>query len=226
MSVTEAYHLIKSEIPEQVNLIAVSKTVSTDKILEVYNEGQRAFGENKVQELLFKYNELPKDIEWHLIGHLQTNKVKQVVPFVKIIHSIDSLKLLIEINKEAKKINRVIDCLLEFHIASEETKFGLSLDDAIEILTHDDFPMLLNIRIVGIMGMASFTDDIQIVRKEFRTLAAYFRKLKYGYMKYNPYFKEISMGMSDDFKIAIKEGSTMVRVGSAIFGERVKKTEE
>jgi len=211
---------ILATIPSNVTLVAVTKTKPVVDLEEVYKAGQRIFGENKVQEMVEKYDQLPKDIQWHLIGHLQTNKVKFIAPFVSMIHSVDSLKLLNEINKEAKKNNRTIDCLLQFHIAEEETKFGLSLEEAKEILETREFVEMQNISVVGIMGMASFTNDLEIVQQEFRTLESYFQILKSHFFKYNNDFKEISMGMSGDYLLAIEEGSTMVRVGSSIFGAR------
>lgn len=211
---------LKQEIPEDVQLIAVSKTKPVEDIIQAYQAGQRAFGENKVQEMVDKYEALPKDIEWHLIGHLQTNKVKYIAPFVHLIHAVDSLKLLKEINKEAAKNNRTIDCLLQFHIASEETKFGLTFEEATELFESEDFISLQNVRITGVMGMASFTDDEEQVADEFRTLYNYFQIIKSHHFKFNPEFKEISMGMSGDYLLAIEEGSTMVRIGSTIFGGR------
>jgi pyridoxal phosphate enzyme (YggS family) len=218
--IQENLKAILSTIPSEVTLVAVTKTKPVSDLEEVYKAGQRIFGENKVQEMVDKYDQLPKDIEWHLIGHLQTNKVKFIAPFVAMIHSVDSLKLLNEINKEAKKNNRTIDCLLQFHIAEEETKFGLSIEEAKEILESNEFVEMQNISIVGIMGMASFTENNEIVRNEFRTLESYFQILKSHFFKFNYDFKEISMGMSGDYLIAIEEGSTMVRVGSSIFGSR------
>lgn len=220
MSIKENLLKIQEQIPENVRLVAVSKTHPNEAILEAYACGQRVFGENKVQELCEKQESLPKDIEWHLIGHLQTNKVKFVAPFVSLIHAVDSLKLLKEINKEAKKHQRVISVLLQFHIAQEETKFGLNFDEATELLTNSDYLEMENVNIIGLMGMASFTSDSEQVSKEFRTLANYFQMIKSHYFKFNPEFKEISMGMSGDFLFAIQEGSTIVRVGSSIFGER------
>jgi len=211
---------VKSKIPDGVTLVAVSKTKPASDIELLYNEGQRVFGENKVQELVDKYEVLPKDIEWHLIGHLQTNKVKYIAPFVSLIHSIDSFKLLKEVDKEAKKQNRIVNCLLQFHIASEDTKFGFSIDEVKDLLSSNEFVEMQNVSIVGVMGMASFTDDEEEVRNEFRTLESYFNVLKSHYFKFNVNFKEISMGMSGDYEIAIEEGSTMVRVGSSIFGTR------
>ena len=218
--IQENLKAILSTIPSEVTLVAVTKTKPVTDLEEVYKAGQRIFGENKVQEMVDKHDQLPKDIEWHLIGHLQTNKVKFIAPFVAMIHSVDSLKLLNEINKEAKKNNRIIDCLLQFHIAEEETKFGLSIEEAKEILETNEFVEIQNISIVGIMGMASFTENNEIVRNEFRTLESYFQILKSHFFKFNDDFKEISMGMSGDYLVAIEEGSTMVRVGSSIFGSR------
>lgn len=211
---------IRQTIPSNVTLVAVSKTKPISALQEVYDAGQRVFGENKVQEMTEKEAVLPKDIQWHLIGHLQTNKVKYIAPFISMIHSVDSLKLLKEINKEALKNNRTIECLLQFHIAQEETKFGLSIEEATEILQSREFVEMQNVSIVGIMGMASFTDDEEVVRQEFRNLEHYFQILKSHFFKFNKHFKEISMGMSGDYLMAIEEGSTMVRVGSSIFGSR------
>lgn len=220
MSVAQHIAELKSAIPENVTLIAVSKTKPVEVILEAYHGGQRVFGENKVQEMVEKYEQLPKDIQWHLIGHLQTNKVKYIAPFVELIHSIDSMKLLAEVNKQAKKHNRVIPCLLQFHVATEETKFGLNVDEAKEILEDKEFIEMENVEITGIMGMASFTDDKDLIRDEFQTLHSYFALLKSHFFKFNPNFRHISMGMSGDYEIAIEEGSTMIRVGSKLFGGR------
>jgi len=203
-----------------VKLIAVSKTKPINQILEIYNLGQRAFGENKVQELVDKENALPKNIEWHMIGHLQKNKVKYIASFIHLIHSVDTLDLLVEINKYAMKNNRIIDCLLQFYIANENTKFGLSVEEAKALLESDIYLKLSNVRIVGVMGMATFTDNFQQVRHEFKNLKSIFNHLKQHYFMKNPEFKEISMGMSDDYIIAIEEGSTMVRIGSLLFGKR------
>lgn len=203
-----------------VKLIAVSKTKPLEDIESLYNEGQRVFGENRVQELCTKYEALPKDMEWHLIGHLQTNKVKYIAPFVSLIHSVDSLSLLTEINRQALKNNRVIDCLLQFHIAVEETKFGLNLEEAAAILSSEAFQKMQNIRIVGVMGMASFTENIELVRSEFKNLKNIFDTLKSQFFQSEESFCEISMGMSGDYEIAVEEGSTMVRIGSLLFGER------
>ncbi len=220
MTIEDNLKKIKSTLPENVQLIAVSKTKPVSDIQEAYNAGQRIFGENKALEMRDKHEILPKDIAWHFIGHLQTNKIKYIAPFVSLIHSIDSLNLLKEVNKEALKNRRIIDCLLQFHVASEETKFGLNYRDAEELLTCDGYKELQNIRIVGVMGMATFTDDMDKVRTEFRRLQMIFHQLKTEYFAQTPSFKEISMGMSEDYLIAIEEGSTLVRVGSAIFGAR------
>lgn len=211
---------LKRQIPLSVRLIAVSKTKSVSDILEAYSAGQRAFGENRVQELLSKKDKLPPDVEWHLIGHLQSNKIKYIVPFISMIHSVDSFRLLTAIDEEAGKIKRQIDCLIQFHIAREETKYGFSFKEADEMMGTDEFRDLKNVRICGVMGMATFTDDTSVVRSEFRDLATHFKSLKDKYFNRLPYFKELSMGMSGDFLTAIEEGSTMVRIGSIIFGER------
>jgi pyridoxal phosphate enzyme (YggS family) len=209
-----------NELPENVTLVAVSKTKPEELIIEAYDIGQRIFGENKVQDLALKYEDLPKDILWHMIGHLQTNKVKYIAPFVSLIHAVDSYKLLKEINKEAKKNKRTIDCLFQIYIAKEETKFGLNEEELYEILNSDKFAELENIRIVGLMGMATNTDDTEIVKNEFASLKNLFTELKSSNFKQKEYFKEISMGMSGDYKIAVEQGSTMVRIGSSIFGSR------
>lgn len=208
---------IQNQIPENVTLVAVSKTQPVSAIQEAYDNKQRVFGENKVQELVDKFPLLPNDIKWHIIGHLQSNKVKYIASFVALIHSVDSLKLLQEINKQALNNERIIDCLLQFHVAEEDTKFGLTLEEAKEFLDSIDFALLKNIRIDGIMGMASFTNDTNQVRSEFQALKNIFNQLKTDYFSTESSFKEISMGMSGDFQIAIEEGSTMVRVGSSIF---------
>ncbi|MBI1837498.1 MAG: YggS family pyridoxal phosphate-dependent enzyme [Flavobacteriia bacterium] len=218
--IKENLDIIRKTIPETVTLVAVSKTKPISDIQEVYDAGQRHFGENKVQEMTEKWEVLPKEIKWHLIGHLQTNKVKYIAPYVHLIHSVDSFKLLKEIDKEAKKNNRIIDCLLQFHVAQEETKFGLDFEEAKELIENPAFIDLHNVHIVGVMGMASFTDNENIVRKEFQQLENYFQLIKSYYFTFNDDFKEISMGMSGDYQLAIEEGSTMVRVGSSIFGTR------
>jgi pyridoxal phosphate enzyme (YggS family) len=212
--------LLRELTPQNVALVAVSKTHPPERILEVYHQGQRIFGENRPQEMLKKHAALPADIEWHLIGHLQTNKVKLIAPFVRLIHSVDSLKLLQEIDKQADKTNRVIDCLLQFHIAQEETKFGLDETEANEILSSQTFQKLSSARVCGVMGMATFTDNEAQVRSEFRHLKSIFEKIKKEFFPEKPHFREISMGMSGDWRVAVEEGSTMLRVGSLIFGER------
>lgn len=211
---------IRQTIPSGVLLIAVSKTKPVSDIQEAYKAGQRHFGENKALEMRDKHELLPKDISWHFIGHLQTNKIKYIIPYVTLIHSIDSKSLLEAVNKEAKKHNRVVDCLLQFHIAEEETKFGLNIEEAEELLQSTDYKSYLNIRICGVMGMATFTEDKNQVRKEFKHLKDIFNLLKYKYFEKESSFKEISMGMSDDYPVAIEEGASMVRVGSKIFGAR------
>ncbi len=203
-----------------VTLVAVSKTHPPESILDIYRQGQRIFGENRAQEMRAKHDVLPKDIDWHLIGHLQTNKVKLIAPFVRMIHSVDSLKLLQEIDKQASNAGRVIDCLLQFHIAEEETKFGLDQTEARLLLDSAEYQSLSNIRLCGVMGMATFTDEEARVRSEFRRLRVIFQSLKTNYFPNAPHFREISMGMSGDWRIAVEEGSTMVRIGSLIFGER------
>ena len=218
--ITQRIQELRASLPSHVTLIAVSKTKPVSALVEAYDAGQRAFGENKVQELVDKAAVLPKDIQWHLIGHLQTNKVKYIAPFVHLIHAVDSLKLLLEIDKQAAKNERVIDVLLQFHIAQEETKFGLSLEEAQELLESDAFQSCQHIRVVGVMGMASFVDDQQQIHSEFQSLKQLFDQLKSSYFHTQSAFKEISMGMSGDYPIAIEEGSTMIRVGSSIFGGR------
>ncbi|MCF8308516.1 MAG: YggS family pyridoxal phosphate-dependent enzyme [Bacteroidales bacterium] len=219
MSIKENPEKIKLELPARVKLIAVSKTKPVETIKEAYDAGHKIFGENKAQELINKQPELPEDIEWHFIGHLQSNKVKYLAPFVSMIHSVDRKKILKEINKEAKKNNRVIDCLLQFHIAEEETKFGLSMEEARELIESGAFQGYENVRIKGVMGMATFTEDTEQVRREFKHLNNIFQTLKKEYFN-NENFRELSMGMSGDYRIAIEEGSTIVRVGSLIFGAR------
>lgn len=222
MSIRTNLSQLLERIPGHVRLVAVSKTKSAGEILEAYEAGQRIFGENKVQELINKQPDLPHDIQWHYVGHLQTNKVKFLAPFIDLIHAVDSLKLLREIDKQARKNNRVIDCLLQFHIAREETKYGLSLEEARELLTSELYSALTHVRIVGVMGMATFTEDDALVRSEFQTLRHYFETIKSTYFSDAPYFREISMGMSGDFQTAIEEGSTLVRIGTLLFGERDK----
>ncbi|MFT5761613.1 MAG: pyridoxal phosphate enzyme (YggS family) [Polaribacter sp.] len=207
---------IKKSVSENVTLVAVSKTKPNSDILEAYNTGQRVFGENKIQEMVAKYDELPKDIQWHMIGHLQRNKVKYMAHFVDLIHGVDSLKTLKEINKQAKKHNRTINCLLQARIAKEETKFGLSFSDINQIISSEELKELQNIQIVGLMGMATFTENQEQLSEEFSSLKNFFDQLKDEHSKLNI----LSMGMSGDYQLAIKNGSNMVRVGSAIFGAR------
>ncbi|MDO9037282.1 MAG: YggS family pyridoxal phosphate-dependent enzyme [Lutibacter sp.] len=219
MSIQNNLNSISKTIPENVTLIAVSKTQPAAFILEAYQAGQRAFGENKIQEMAEKFDILPKDIEWHMIGHLQSNKVKYMAHFVHLIHGVDSFKTLAEINKQALKHNRIINCLLEIKIASEETKFGLPFTEAEQLLKSEELKNLKNVNITGLMGMASFTDDNEIIRSEFKSLKTFFDSLQ-KYKSFNVNSSILSMGMSGDYKIAIEEGSTMIRVGSAIFGLR------
>ena len=211
---------VQAQLPEHVVLIAVSKTKPIADLQAAYDAGQRHFGENKVQEMVEKAQLLPNDIHWHLIGHLQTNKVKYMAGFVHLIHGVDSLKLLIEINKQAKKVNRIQDILLQFYIAQEDTKFGLDISEAQEILNSIEFQQLKHIRVCGVMGMASNTSNEKQVASEFRNLKQIFDELKTKYFPKQDTFKEISMGMSGDYQLAISNGSTMVRVGSKIFGGR------
>lgn len=224
MSIAANISAIKKEIEHTgVKLIAVSKTKPLESITEAYQAGQRVFGENMVQELVEKYEKLPKDIEWHLIGHLQTNKVKYIAPFIDLIHSVDSLKLLQEINKQGLKNKRVIDCLLQLEIADEETKFGMDLAEAIELLRSEEFKQLHNIRICGVMGIATLTENPKMTKEEFYELNTFFKGLKETFFSNDSSFKEVSMGMSGDYKLAIEQGSTMIRLGSTIFGTRSKK---
>jgi PLP dependent protein len=217
----EEYYRLKSELDEKgVKLIAVSKTQPIEKILELYHIGHRAFGENRPLELRDKQSLLPVDIEWHFIGHLQTNKIKYIIPFVHLIHSVDSFRLLIEINKEAEKKNRVVDCLLQVYIAQEDTKFGFDNEELVQALASEEFRSLKNIRIRGLMGMATFTDDIEQVSMEFRHLEKIFKEIKASTWIDTEFFTELSMGMTDDYKIAVEEGSTMLRIGTLIFGSR------
>jgi len=220
MNIRQNLNNLLSSIPENVQLVAVSKTKPNKLVQEAYDAGQRIFGEIKVQDLATKAPQLPDDIHWHFIGHMQTNKVKYIAPFVKMIHAVDSLKLLKEINKQAGKHNRVIDCLLQFHIAEEATKFGLNLNETEDILGNNELTDLKNIRITGVMGMATYTSDMQQVRSEFKNLTKYMDILKKTFFSNKTYFKDISMGMSGDYKIAIEEGSTIIRIGTKIFGER------
>lgn len=224
MSIKESLNRLKSEIPDHVKLIAVSKTMPPADILLAYENGQRRFGENKVQELITKHPVLPADIQWHFIGHLQTNKVKHIVPFVHMIESVDSFKLLREIQKQAEKAGRTVDCLLQFHIAEEESKFGLDLEEATALLSSPELTTWKHIRLCGVMGMATYTDDMTQVRREFSHLKSIFDALKEKFFSGTYSFCEISMGMSGDYSEAIDEGATMVRIGSLIFGERNYKS--
>ena len=218
--IKENLEQIKNTIPDSVTLVAVSKTKPMPLLEEAYVAGQRHFGENRVQELEEKFEVLAKDIKWHMIGHLQSKKVKKIAPFVYLIHGVDSFKLLQEINKQALNNDRIIDCLLQFHIADEETKYGFSYVEVEEILKSEDFKALQNIRLCGVMGMATFTDNESQIRSEFKALKVIFDQIKTNFEQELPNFTEISMGMSGDYQIAMEEGSTMVRVGSAIFGNR------
>ncbi len=219
MSITTNLNNIKSSLPEHVTLVAVSKTKPVADLMEAYNAGQRIFGENKIQEMTEKYEAMPKDIQWHMIGHVQSNKVKYMAPYVALIHGVDSLKLLKEINKEAKKNDQIINCLLQIHIAEEETKFGLDTIELNEILLSDAFKNMHNIKIVGLMGMATFTENQDQIKKEFQHLKSIFDKHK-ELVTENFKLSTLSMGMSGDYELAISCGSTMVRIGSSIFGNR------
>ncbi len=224
MSIADNITSLKKETDDSgVILLAVSKTKPPEDLQQAYDAGQRVFGENQVQELVEKYELLPKDIEWHLIGHLQSNKVKYIAPFISMIQSVDSMKLLQEINKHALKHDRVIDCLLQIYIADEETKFGLGFDEAIELLRSDEFAELKNIRIRGLMGIATNTDKEKQVAEEYYELDMFFKGVKQSFFRKEDSFDTLSMGMSSDYKIAIEKGSTMVRLGSTIFGSRVVK---
>jgi pyridoxal phosphate enzyme (YggS family) len=224
MSIADNIKELNKELKlTKAKLVAVSKTKPAQDVQEAYDAGQRIFGENQVQELVEKYEKLPKDIQWHLIGHLQTNKVKYIAPFISLIESVDSLKLLQEINKQALKHNRVIDCLLQVYIADEETKFGLSYDELIELLRDPEYAELKNIRIVGLMGIATNTESEKQINDEFQELKVLFDGIKVSFFRKDDFFKEVSMGMSSDYKIALEQGSTMIRVGSTIFGKRVIK---
>ena len=219
MYIAENLNNIKSQLPNHVTLVAVSKTKPVADLMEAYNAGQRIFGENKIQEMTDKWEVMPKDIEWHMIGHVQTNKVKYMAPYVSLIHGVDSLKLLQEINKQAIKNNRVIDCLFQVYIAEEESKFGLDEQELEEILSSTEFKQLKNIRIVGLMGMATFTENQNQIEKEFKHLKTIFDKYKTLNSEHCQ-LNTLSMGMSGDYQLAISCGSTMVRIGSSIFGGR------
>jgi pyridoxal phosphate enzyme (YggS family) len=217
MTIKENLDSLYALIPPDVKLVAVSKMQSPERILEAYSAGQRRFGENKVQELINKKPLLPNDIEWHFIGHLQTNKVKFIAPFIHVIQCIDSLKLLKEVDQQVKQSGRIIDCMLQLYIATEETKFGLDYNEVEDLLTSEEFKKLKHVKITGLMGMATFTNNTEVVEMDFRKLREYFDSLSRKYFSADPAFREISMGMSSDFRLAIKQGSTMVRIGSAIF---------
>ena len=220
MSVQSNLKEVIATLPPQVRLVAVSKFHPNEALQEAYEAGQRIFGESKVQEMTQKYESLPKDIEWHFIGHLQTNKIKYMAPYVAMIHGVDSFRLLVEINKQAAKAGRIIPCLLQIHIAQEETKFGFSFEECREMLAQGEWKSLKNISLCGLMGMATNTEDETEIQKEFQSLGTFFLKIKKEFFNENPSFKELSMGMSDDYPIAIENGSTLVRVGSRIFGNR------
>lgn len=220
MSIQQNIQFVRTHIPAHVRLVCVSKFHPNESILEAYESGERVFGESKVQELCSKYETLPQDISWHFIGHLQTNKIKYIVPFVSLIHGVDSYKLLEEINKQALKAGKTVNCLLQIHIAREETKFGFSAEELLETLSNGKWKELTEIRICGLMGMATYTDNREQIRAEFRGLKSLFDQIKAAYFAEEPSFCELSMGMSDDYQIAIEEGSTLVRVGSLIFGHR------
>lgn len=222
MSIAKNIASIQNEISSLgVRLVAVSKTKSVDEIMEAYETGQRVFGENIVQELIEKQELLPKDIQWHQLGHLQTNKVKYIAPFISLIHSVDSLKILKEINKHAQRQDRVIDCLLQVYIASEDSKFGLEHVELIELLSSEDFRQMQHIRIRGLMGIATNTENIKLIKEEYYELKTLFEGVKVSYFRNEDYFDTLSMGMSSDYKIAIEQGSNMIRLGSTIFGKRV-----
>ncbi len=221
MTIAENLKVLRQELDQvSVQLIAISKTKSNEDILEAYAAGQKAFGENQVQELTDKYEALPKDIEWHMVGHLQRNKVKYIAPFVTLVHSVDSLRLLEEIDKQGSKIGRVIDCLLQVYIADEDTKFGLGHDEIIELLRSEHYTAMKNIRIVGLMGIATNTDNEKVIRSEFYELKMLFDGVKISFFRKEDSFNTLSMGMSSDYKIAVEQGSNMVRLGSSIFGKR------
>lgn len=222
--IAENINSLKKELPPDVTLVAVSKTKPVEDIMQAYNAGQRVFGENKVQELLGKYEHVPQDVQWHMIGHLQRNKVKYIAGFIDMIESVDSGRLLRAVNKEAVKAGRVIDCLLQFHIAAEESKFGFSMEEVVEMLGSGIMDELKNVKIRGVMGMATFTDDSEKVRSEFVYLRSVYDELKKKYFTDDDKFMHISMGMTADYKIALEEGSTMVRLGTTVFGARYCQT--
>ena len=220
MSIADNLKQVLAELPQGVRLVAVSKFHPNEAIEEAYRSGQRVFGESKVQEMTAKYESLPKDIEWHFIGHLQTNKIKYIVPYVALIHGIDSYKLLVEVNKQAEKAGKVVNCLLQLHIAEEETKFGFSFEECRDMLAEGEWKTLSNIQLCGLMGMATNTDDNEQIEKEFCSLSSFFKEVKDSWFADTEAFRELSMGMSHDYHQAIAAGSTLIRVGSKIFGER------
>lgn len=220
MNIADNLQQVLNELPEGVRLVAVSKFHPNEAIEEAYRSGQRVFGESKVQEMTAKYESLPKDIEWHFIGHLQTNKIKYIVPYVALIHGIDSYKLLVEVNKQAEKAGKVVNCLLQLHIAEEETKFGFSFEECRDMLAEDEWKTLSNIQLCGLMGMATNTDDNEQIEKEFCSLSSFFKEVKDSWFADTEAFRELSMGMSHDYHQAIAAGSTLIRVGSKIFGDR------
>jgi len=220
MTIKSKIQSIRQHIPSHVQLVCVSKFNPNESIIEAYEAGERVFGESKVQELCEKYDSLPKDISWHFIGHLQSNKIKFIVPYISLIHGVDSYKLLVEIDKQAAKTGKTINCLLQIHIAQEETKFGFSADELLEMLRVGEWKELKNTQLCGLMGMATYTENREQIRKEFKGLKNLFDEVKTNYFNTTSSFCELSMGMSDDYKIAIEEGSTMVRIGSSIFGHR------
>jgi len=221
MSIQENIREVLSTLPDGVRLVAVSKYHPVEAIREAYDGGQRIFGESKAQEMTAKHDQLPADIQWHFIGHLQTNKVKYIAPYVSLIHGVDSYKLLLEINRQGQRVGRIIPCLLQIHVAQEETKFGFSPEECLQMLALGEWRALPYVSIRGIMGMASNTDDMEQVRREFSTLSNFFSQVREKYFSDRENFSELSMGMSDDYPIAIEEGSTLIRVGSRIFGDRV-----
>ena len=220
MNIADNLQQVLNELPEGVRLVAVSKFHPNEAIEEAYRSGQRVFGESKVQEMTAKYESLPKDIEWHFIGHLQTNKIKYIVPYVALIHGIDSYKLLVEVNKQAEKAGKVVNCLLQLHIAEEETKFGFSFEECRDMLAEGEWKTLSNIQLCGLMGMATNTDDNEQIEKEFCSLSSFFKEVKDSWFADTEAFRELSMGMSHDYHQAIAAGSTLIRVGSKIFGDR------
>ena len=220
MSIQSSIQELRQHIPSDVKLVCVSKFHPAETVMEAYDAGERIFGESRVQELVQKQPELPADIQWHFIGHLQTNKIKFIVPFVKLIHGVDSWKVLNEINKQAEKAAKKTACLLQVHIADEETKFGFSEEELIDLISGDEMIKLQNVQIAGLMGMATYTEDENQVRKEFRSLKILFDKIKSEYFSDDDAFCELSMGMSQDYQLAIEEGCTMIRIGTSIFGER------